>query len=138
MAFTSEVVFLKWGSSEYCFYAKQEDYQGGTREKPASYTRSLYDGSLQRVYAPSTLRKWIGIILVEDDRPGTTHNDGTDDISVGKIDDLADAWAATDLQVKSFEDASYWDCEWQGPFVPLVAYDPVRGYADIGAMLVER
>ena len=138
MVFSREVVFMKWGPSQFCFYAKVEGYQGGIQEKPATYSRSMYDGSLQRVYAPLMPRRFMAVFIVDDTRPGTTQNDGTDDVAVGCIDDLKAAWAATDLQVLSFEDAAYWNAEWEGPSLPQVVYDPMRRKADMQASLVQR
>lgn len=139
MAFTRQAVFLKWssGATKYCFQVKIEGYAGGDEDKPASYSRSLYDGSLQRVYGPVTPRRFIAVLTVQDS-PSGTFNDGSEDISLGSISNLKSAWAATDLQCKSFEDTDYWNAEWEGGWPPSVAYDPIRNRADIPIRLVER
>lgn len=138
MAFTRRALFLKWGSStKYCFLVKIEGYGGGEQDKPAQYNRSLTDGSLLRVFGPSELRSLNGILLVNDSRPGTTYNDGSEDIAVGQISDLKSAHSATDLQAKSFEDDDYWDAEWLGAWSPYPV-DPMRSYAEIPIKLVER
>jgi hypothetical protein len=139
MAFTREAVFLKWGGdvTKRCFMAKIEGYAGGDKDKPASYGRSLYDGSLQRVYGSTTPRRFIGVLLVEDS-PSGSYSDGTESINVGSIANLEAAWAATDLKCKSFEDSAYWDAEWEGGWPPTLAYDPKRNRADIPIRLVER
>lgn len=139
MGFTSEVIFLKWSTStKKCFYIKQEGYQGYTKEKPASYSRSLYDGSLQRVYGPVKVRRFMGIVIVQATAPAKTYSDGTDNVAVGSITDLISAWEATNLECLSFEDSAYWEAEWDAPMVPEVTYDPLRNYADVQISLVER
>lgn len=139
MAFTREAVFLKWGASHYCFFVGREGYQGGNEEKAASYSRGLYDGSLLRVFAASKPRQFSAALIVDDVRPGLSYDDGTETlVQVGNIADLKAAWAATDLQVKSFEDSAYWGAEWQGPWRPQLAFDPNLNTAEILMTLVER
>lgn len=141
MAFSRRAMFFKWGftgktpANKYAFLISQEGYSGGHKEKPASYSRSLYDGSLLIVRGITTPRKFQGIAIGYSSRPGTTANDGTEDISLGSISDLAAAWAATDLQVKSFEDSSYWEAEWVGMWPPILNFDPLQTYASIPIML---
>jgi hypothetical protein len=142
MAYTRSAIFLKWGFSggvpsyKYAFVIKVRGYAGDDVQKPANYTRSLYDGSLQRVYAPFNPRRLAGLILAEDSATGTV-NDGTEDIPKGTIANLEAAHAATDLQVKGMADSAYWEAEWKGGFMPQLTYDPFRNYADVSIELIQ-
>ena len=137
--FTREAVFLKWDSdaTKYCFKVQKEDYRGGERQKPASYARSQYDGSLLIVRAITTPKRFTANIIGEDSASGTA-NDGVDDINYGTIAQLELAWAATDLKVKSFEDSAYWTCEWVGSWPPILEFDPYRNYALIPIILEDK
>jgi len=140
MSFTREAVFLKWGaggSTKYAFKVKQVDYSGARHTKPATYGRALSSGNLLAVYTPLNPRIWLGQVWGLDSASGTA-NDGTEDISYGDIDDLKTAWAATDLQVKSFEDSNYWSCEWKGDWDTALEFDPLRNQAVITMMLEQK
>ena len=139
MAFTREALFLKWssGATKKAFKVLRVDYRGGIETKPANYTRSQYDGSLLIIRGIVTPRRFAGTILGEDSPSGTA-NDGVEDIDYGSIADLKLAWAATDLQAKSFEDSAYWDAEWIGDWDPPVDFGPNRNYSSILVSLEER
>ena len=131
MSFTRVAVFLQWNSGapiKRAFKVRQQDYDGGRETKPASYRRALVDGGLLGVYAPNTPRVWLGQVWGQDTASGTA-NDGVEEIEYGTIADLKLAWAAGDLQVKSFEDAAYWSCEWKGDWGPILEFDPFRKHA---------
>jgi hypothetical protein len=135
MAFTRDAVLLKWnsGATERAFKVLLRDYRGGEEDKPASYSRSLYDGSLQRVFGSVTPRRFVATILGEDSPSGSTGG-----VDYGSITELKQAWAATDLQCKSFEDSDYWDAEWMGAWPPLLDYDPKRRLVAIPIVLEKR
>jgi len=143
MAFTREAVFMKWdytgGNPAYkrAFVVLQNHYQGGVQDKPASYQRSVMDNSLLIVRASSKPRKPSCVVLGEDSPSGTL-NDGSEDIQKGSIADLKRAWEATDLQVLFFEDTSYWEAEMTGSWPPMLEYDPLRQYAMIPIRLEEK
>jgi hypothetical protein len=142
MAYSREAIFFKWGFSggvpanKYAFVIKVQGYAGDDVQKPAGYSRSLYDGSLLRIFAPFKPRRLAGIILAEDSVTGTA-NDGVEDIAKGTIAHLEAAHAATDLQVKGMADSAYWAAEWKGAFMPQLTYDPYRNYADVFIELVQ-
>ena len=132
--FTRESVLLKWsgGATERSFRVLRDAYAGGTKTKPAAYGRSWYDGSMTRVFGTSK-RKFQGVLIVEDSPSGTL-----DSVTEGSIAELEAAFAATDLQCQSFEDAAYWNAEWVGDWLPNVDYEPDRTRASIAINLEER
>ena len=132
MAFTRTALFLKWGGdgTKYAFYVLRDSYLGGEEDKQASTARSLYDNRLLIVRASTTPRRFSGLVLGEDTATGTA-NDGSENISFGTIANLKAAWEATDLKAKSFEDTSYWTCEWLGGWKPNLEYDPVQKYVSV-------
>ena len=133
--FTRQSILLKWKldgeTAARAFYILREGYGGGDEAKPATYTRSLYNGSLLRVFGIAH-RKVAGTILVQDSPSGSE-----DGAQIGSILELHAAHWATDLQCKSFEDSSYWAAEWQGDWTPVLDYDPIRGYAAVPILLEE-
>ena len=139
MVFSRSAVFLKWDSdaTKYCFVVQKENYAGGEEQKPASYSRSQYNGSLLVVYGITTPNRFTGNIIGEDSASGTA-NDGSEDIGYGTIAQLKLAWAATDLKVKSFEDSDYWTCRWIGSWLPVLEFDPMRNYALVPMMLEDK
>lgn len=139
MAFTREALFLKWstGTTKRAFKVLQGGYQGGDKPKMATYARSLYDNSLLIVRPGSTKRKFTGMIVGTDTASGTA-NDGSENINWGTIAELEAAWAATDLEAKSFEDSSYFSCEFTMDWMPQLTYDPVRRYAAVPVTLEEK
>lgn len=139
MVFSRSAVFLKWDSdaTKYCFVVQKENYAGGEIQKPASYARSQHDGSLLTVRGITMPRRFVGNIIGEDSASGTA-NDGAEDIDYGTIAQLQLAHVATDLKVKSFEDAAYWTCEWVGSWPPILEFDPMRNYAVIPMMLEDK
>jgi len=134
MAFTRAAVLLKWnsGATERAFKVSRDSYAGGRDTKPASYDRSAHDGSLLIVRAPNTPRSFMALIKAEDSPSGTTGG-----VAWGSITELKAAWAATDLQVKSFEDSDYWNGEWKGDWNP-VPIGPTRVYADMFVTIEEK
>jgi len=130
--FTRSAVLLKWsgGTVERAFYIKKEGY-GGHKTKPAKYGRNL-SGRLNKTYGAS-FNRVIGIFLVRDAPTATI--DGVDE---GDITELEAAHDATDLQVKSFEDAAYWTAEWMGDWPPILDYDPIRSLASVPAMIEQK
>lgn len=134
MAFTRQSVLMKWsaGTVERAFPVLKEGYRGGTETKPAAYSRSLYDDSLQAVRATSK-RRFMGVLSVLDSPSGTI-----DSVTQGSIADARSAHAATDLQVKSFEDSAYWNAEWMGDWDTICEYDPMRNRAIIVAQIEEK
>ena len=134
MAFTRESVLLRWNSEATvrAFRVLKEEYRGGTNTKPASYARSLYDDSLLAIRA-SSKRRWFGAIVAEDSPSGQI-----DSADIGSIDELEAAHAATDLEVKSFEDDDYWDAEWMGNWDAICEYDPMRNRAVVIAQIEEK
>lgn len=133
--FTRQAVLLKWNgdATERAFKVLMTEYAGGEDTKPASYERGLIDGSLLIVRSPKTPRQFASAILGEDSPSGS---DGG--VTRGSIAELKVAHAATDLKCKSFEDSAYWEAEWKGSWNPRMDYDPMRNYAVIPILLVEK
>jgi len=134
MAYTRESVLLKWngGSTIRAFSVLKEEYKGATKTKPASYSRALYDDGLLVIRATSK-RRFFGLLTIDDAPTGSL-----DGAAIGSIDEAEAAWAATDLQVKSFEDDAYWDAEWMGNWDTLCEYDPKRNKALVIAQIEEK
>jgi len=136
LAFTRTAFFLKWDytgvtpASKYAFYALKEDYGGGAQQKLAAYARSQFDNSLLITRAVTSPRRFVSQVFGLDDASGEAAvSDGVESISFGDIDNLKEAWAATDLQCKSFEDSAYWEAEWMGDWTLAMELDPLRNYA---------
>ena len=134
MAFTRQSVLLKWnsGSVARAFPVLKEGYRGGAETKPATYSRSLYDDSLQVVRGISK-RKFSGVLSVLDAPAGAI-----DGVAQGSIAEARAAHAAADLQVRSFEDDAYWEAEWMGDWDAICEYDPMRNRAIIVAQIEEK
>lgn len=139
MAYTRKAIFLRWssGTTKRAFKTLQADYGGAGKLKPASYARSLTDGALLAVYGAKKPRSCICQIWGKDTVSGTA-NDGVEEIDYGTIDELQAAWAATDLEVKGFEDTAYWPCEWKGDWDMMLEYDPFRINVIVTMVLEEK
>ena len=133
--FTRQAVLLKWNgdATERAFKVLKAEYGGGEEQKLATYERGLFNGSLLAVRSTKKPRQFIAPILAEDSPSGS---DGG--VTRGSIAELKLAHAATDLKCQSFEDSAYWEAEWKGSWNPQLDYDPMRNYAVVPIMLVEK
>lgn len=126
---------LRWnsGGTERAFYVRQKGYEGDDEEKPAQYKRGVTDGALLRSFG--TRYRQVNVILLVKETPGgaTIYT-----VQEGSIDELYNAWAATDLECLSFADEAYWNAEWISLWPPRLEFDPMRALAVVPMVLVQR